>query len=294
MAASTLIAVEESLKSASEPALPVVPEAEYLELKAAADKFMRQFSGGESKSACADLFSRYAAEKSAASSKAGEMAATLAVGEVMLKGDLGKPLKGEFVFVGSRRIGGRLLKLAYLRKHSLGPFPVVFVFNKGDKEWTISQIGFGDETAGPDFNALWVQETPSQLRQTIPEFAKILKSTDECMKGLVQGVTRPSIEALVKAYSHDATTTGSFTDGLVRVIEGRPSIGKTLGYELLGVARQSDSLCKLVYVWRFEKLHAPLCFEFYKPAETWLLWRVRLFDDATKDLTATTQSEPTK
>jgi hypothetical protein len=292
------MAADESSKPASEPASPAIPASQQMDLKAAGDAFMRQFSASESlseyRSAFEGLLARHATDKASASSKALELAANVSVGQVALKDEIGKPIKGAYVYVGSRRIGARVLKLAYLRKHTLGPLPLVLVFNKMDQEWTIAQIAIGAGTAGPDVNALWVYETSPVVKQTITDFANLRTATDECLKALVQGETRPSIERLVKRFSQNAPNPSLLIDAVVKAVEGRPDAGKSLGYELFGTARESDSRCKLIYNWRFEKVHGALCFEFYKAADSWLLWQVRLFDDATQDLTANTVSEPAK
>lgn len=256
---------------------------------------MREFSASGDTAAyrtCFEgLFARYAADKSNAASLALKLGAEAYAGQISLKDEIGNPEKGKFVYVGARRIGARLLKLAYYRQYSQGPLPMVLVFNKADRDWTIGQVAIGSATAGPDIRALWVRETPAVIKKTIPDFPALRIASDDCMRGVTQGKTRPGIETLVNRYSQNSPSAARFIDTIVEGIEGKPAIGKSLGYELVGTARQSDSLCMLVYVWRFEKHHAPISFMYYKNTDGWVLARMSLFDDATSDLTATTVSE---
>lgn len=295
----TLMAADEpSAPASGNEDLPVIPAAELSALKSAGDSFMREFSASQNTAAYRTsfegLFTRYAVDKSNAASMALKWGAETYAGQIRLKDEIGTPEIGKFVYVGARRIGARLLKLAYYRQYSQGPLPVVLVFNKADRDWTIALVAMGESTAGPDIRALWVQETPAVIRKTIPDFPAFRAATDECMKGLIQGETRVGAEALVKRYAQNSPNADRFIEQIVKGIEGRPAIGKSLGYELVGTTRQSDSLCKLVYVWRFERHHAPVSFMFYKNADGWVLASVNLFDNATPDLTATTVSEPAR
>jgi hypothetical protein len=290
-----MAADDPSAHTSSSEDLPMIPAAELSVLKSAGESFMREFSASQDTAAYRasfeGLFTRFAADKSNAAAMALKWGAETYAGQIRLKDEIGTPEIGKFVYVGARRIGARLLKLAYYRQYSQGPLPVVLIFNKMDQDWTISQVAMGESTAGTDIRALWVQETPVVIRKTIPDFPALRAATDECM---IQGETRSGVEALVKRYAQNSPNADRFIEQFVKGIEGRPAIGKSLGYELIGTARQSDSLCKLVYAWRFEKRHAPFTFMFYKNTDGWVLASVNLFDNATPDLTATTVSEPAR
>ncbi len=275
-----------------------IPKEEATSLREAGDSFMRQFSGstsfGEYQAAFESLLRRDDDDMERTASKAHELAAISRAGLTSADSDIGPPVLGKFTFAGSRKVGPALLKLAYWRHHRLGPMPLVLAFTKPEEKWGLSQVGFGGDLAGPDLEACWVYEKPVQLARRIPAFPEITASIGECMDSLVKGKPRTAFETLVKKWSGDAPDPTILSEALITGLENARDLGPVTGYKFIGTSRQSDMLCRLVLTLRFGKKHAPVSFRFYRPGETWLLWKVSMFDEATRDLTdqtVTTQAD---
>lgn len=262
-------------------------------LKRAADSFLSEFSESQYVTAFHRLLTNYTGLTDAAR-QAERMAATMADGEEKLAEHIGPPIKGSFVYVGSISVGSRLLKLAYIRRHQDGPVAIVLVFTRPDHQWIFTDIGVGEGT-DPEMRALYCRIAPSDLIEQMPETESILRNVDACMKSWSVGDSRGGAEMLFRrsAVEQSDLRVESLLDQTVKFVEGIPAkIGASKGYELVGVFNQSADMIKLVYVWRFEKQHAPVAFEFYHSPDGWKLWRLRLFDKAREDMFAASIDKP--
>lgn len=273
-----------------------VPEEEASSLREAGDSFMRQFSGSTSfreyQTAFESLLRRDDDDLERTASKAHELAAISRAGLTSVDSDIGPPDLAKFSFAGTRKVGPALLKVAYWRHHRLGPLPLVLAFTKPEQKWELSQIAFGSDLAGPDLEACWIHEKPAQLAQRIPAFPAIVASIGECMDSLVRGAPRAAFETLVQKWSGDAPDPTILSEALITGLEDARDLGPATGYDFIGASRQSDMLCRLVLTLRYGKKHAPISFRFYRAGETWLLWEVSIFDEATRDLTGLTVTIP--
>src|SRR5712692_7546232 len=242
-------------------------------LQAATDECMTLLSKGETSEAVAELCRRYRAPNGNLDGWAESLASGFRSAISQVETSRGKPLTGEYEFLGARALGATYITLFYVQKHEHGAMMNKFVFYKGQAGWFLSAVTEADGTQAA-FQALWTAEP----KPASPEFGVLKESTDQCLTFLGKGQTSEAFALLFQRYwapkeqasAKAESTAAAFRDMADRI---ESSTGKPLAgvYELVSARRLGTTYITLDYVRKYEYGACPVTFTFAKAQGRWFL-----------------------
>jgi hypothetical protein len=113
----------------------------------------------------------------------------------------------------------------------------------------------------------WADEAPPEVTQVCTAFFDQLKA----------GQIKPAYQTLLKGslIADRVEDVGKLQQRAEELVQG---YGQILGYEFLKVQCAGKSLCQMTYLTRSDRAPVVWQMTFYRPAETWRVFNVRMDD----------------